>query len=115
MLRSTMMITLALAFAMPAIAAEPTVVGSGSFERDTFEYSSSFADGDKIKIEGKFLKSGLEFAYVVKPGGLVEGFAGDTPVRFHVSRAQRNRLANQINAARQPSFAQAGTIATTAR
>lgn len=115
MLRSTMMISFALAFAAPAVAGGPSFTGAGSYEGERFEYTSRLTEGDKIRIEGKFVKRGEQFTYVVKPSGLVEGFVGNTAVSFHVSRSKRDRIAEQLKAGSEPAFAEARLGTTTAR
>lgn len=115
MLRSTLMIGFALVFAAPAVAGGPSFTGSGTYEGERFEYTSRLAEGDKIRIDGKFVRRGEQFTYVVKPSGLVEGFVGNTAVNFHVSRAKRDRIVAQLKAGSEPAFAEARVGTTTAR
>ena len=105
MLRSTALMTLALAFAAPAAAEAP--LAKGSFEGQSFEYSSRPAANDTVVIEGRFLR-GERFSFTVRPSGRVSGAVGSTPVTFSVSKAQWEKLAKSVSA--QPQLAGAATF-----
>lgn len=107
MLRSTMLITLAIAFAAPATAGGPSALAVGTFEGEQYEYTTRLAEKDKVLIEGKFVKRGEQFSYVVKPSGRVEGFVGNTAVTFQVPRATHARISAELKAGSQPTFAEA--------
>ena len=93
MLRSTALMTLALAFAAPAAAEAP--LAKGSYEGQTFEYSARPGAKETILIEGRFVK-GERFAFTVRPSGRVVGEVADRAVSFTVSKAQRDRLARSV-------------------
>jgi len=103
MLRSTVMMTLALALAAPAVAGSPAV-STGSFEGQKFEYASRMADADTILIEGKFVQ-GEAFRFAVKPSGTVNGTVGAIPVTFRVSRQERDALVKSLSRTAEPQIA----------
>jgi hypothetical protein len=93
MLRSTALITLALAFATPAAAQSPVV--RASVDGREIQYTTR-EDGKKnVIIEGEFT-GGERFRFTVKPSGYVKGEVGSTPVAFAVSRAQQEKLARSV-------------------
>lgn len=98
MLRSTALMTLALAFAAPAAAEAP--LAKGSYEGQAFEYSSRPSANDAVVIEGRFVR-GERFRFTVKPGGRVTGEVGSTPVSFTVTKVQWERLARSVSARTQ--------------
>lgn len=93
MLRSTALITLALAFAAPAAAEAPL---KGSYEGQAFEYSTRQGTKDTVVIEGRFVK-GERFNFTVRPSGRVVGAVGDRAVAFDVSKASRDELAKSLS------------------
>ena len=107
MLRSTALMTLALAFAAPAAAEAP--VAKGSFEGQPFEYSSRQGANDNVVIEGRFVR-GERFSFTVRPSGRVNGVVGSTPVVFTVPKAQRDKLAKAVSARTQVADAGAASF-----
>lgn len=107
MLRSTALMTLALAFAAPAAAEAP--LAKGSFEGQEFEYTSRQGDNDNVVIEGRFVQ-GDRFSFTVKPSGRVRGEVGNTPVTFTVSKAHREKLAKSVSARTQVADAGAASF-----
>lgn len=101
MLRSTTIFLSALAFAAPAIAEKPAV--RSSFEGQQFEYVTSAGKRGSVQIDGKFLKDGEPFTLTVKPSGQVEGFFGQTPVSFKISRKKHGAMARSLATAEAKS------------
>ena len=104
MLRSTTFCALALGLAAP-VAAGPAPVTS-SYEGEKFEYVSRLGKGDAVHLDGKFLKRGEAFTFPVRPSGRVDGFVGEAPVSFTVSRRQHQAIARQLKVA-EPMVASA--------
>jgi hypothetical protein len=97
------MMTLALAFAAPAVAASPAV-STGDFEGQKFEYATRLGAADTILIEGKFVR-GDDFSFTVKPSGYVTGEVGRRSVSFRVSKEERDSLASSLKRAAEPQVA----------
>ena len=109
MLRSTTIVALALGFAAPAVADTARV--TSSYEGEKFEYVSRLGEADAVRIEGKFLKSGEPFTFTVKPSGRVDGFVGQTPVSFKISRKQHDAIARPLKVV-EPQLAAATAAAS---
>ena len=104
MLRSTALMTLALALAAPAAAEAPL---KGSYEGQTFEYSTRRGANETVLIEGRLVR-GDSFRFTVRPSGRVDGEVGDNPVTFNISKASREKLAKSV--AVRTQIAEAGSF-----
>ncbi len=95
MMKSTLLIGLALTAAAPAAASAASRSDLGQMR---VEYTSSVRDNGKLYLVGRDALSGKRFRFAVSKTGFVRGRVGDQEVAFHVSQEAREREMKRASA-----------------